>query len=94
MLATVYSICMILLTGSTLLSCVSIQGGCGTPCATSALEMLIAPALLVLPFLKLLWAENLPVEGLVARCAVTSSVATWVVAIVFLFMEVPWALGL
>jgi hypothetical protein len=61
--------------------------GCGTPCASSSIELLIAPVVLVLPFIKLLTAKGLSTSGLIARCAVTCGIGVWAVTIAVLFSK-------
>lgn len=72
---------LLLLAKCTLDQCLGTFDGCGTPCATLSFELFIAPLLLTLPFAKLLTASALSVSGLIARCAVTSSIGVWLVAV-------------
>lgn len=75
---------MLLTTLNTLFICMDTAGPCGTPQATASFWMMTAPFFLTLPYIKLLWAKNLASDGLVARCAVTSSGLTWAAAVAVL----------
>jgi hypothetical protein len=83
-LAVLSSTTLIWLAHNTLVWCYGYSGGCGTPCASSSFALLIAPIVLVLPFVRLLAAKGLSTLGLIARCAVTSGIGVWGVAIAIL----------
>jgi len=78
------SVAMIALSKTTVSDCYG-NYGCGTPCATSSMELVVAPVILILPFVKILTAPALQGIGLIARCAITSGIGVWGVAMALVF---------
>ena len=84
-LAVLCSAALIWLAHQSLFTCYNSFGICGTPCVTTSFDLLVAPLVLSLPFVRLLGAKNLSVLGLLSRCAVTSGIGVWVVSIVIIW---------